>query len=1258
MKNTRMLRAIVSLTMMAVLVMAMLPMAAAIAEGDEGATILFFVVPETRLDVAAGTEKQDIPLPEVLEATLEGGMTASIPITWDDAGPYVNDTVGVYTFTAVIDASYVFAGEVPIAVVTVTQVTETNAEISGGKIAGSVWLDENENGIWDAQESAIPGFAVSLYANENFSVTLASTTTDADGAYAFCGLAAGDYKVGVAAQTIEEAEYLIPIKTLQKGEDNKFNADRTLDPISSVTNSITIGEGETVTGINAGMRGVQQVAPMATDYVIDLSNPPPTNTYHTYNNTTKTITILPIAGIPENDIVIQFTQSNQLVPAVVKSIVFPNGTNLTAVLRGVNMTGPEAPSTLAPITLQGNAQIQLNCYRDTTNSFTAPVGSNNCGIEVPANAKFSIGGGGNIVTTVNATGDGYGAGIGGRDAPSGIIRTIGNNTTVNATGGYWAAGIGGGRGSAGGDISFSGSTINAYAGQYGAAIGGGSQGAGGAITIEGAAAIINAYAGEYGAAIGGGNQGAGGAITISNGSVNAYAGARGAAIGGGAGTSSGATSLSINREASIKAYAMLKPAIESMADNSGTGFYVNNYLITGGFPSERKIEIYTAGSTTPVRNTLSLPAGYVYYGYSTNGTVSQNFNEYLCNAAGTAHEDQIARVKDNDAVIYSIKTLDGYNLHNNNANNGVLPVKLGLQEETQQRYLVYKDANMTALLSTHHWLADAVAACGTDGAYTIVATQSDLDMANAHNDWPEAPALTNPNMAVTIPANKHITLTSDTGNQWTVAMGSDDRHFNVQGSLTLANIILRGRGDALGDFTSGGVNVATYGALVMNGGAEIYNCYSGSQTGGGGVALAVDATFTMNANSKIYANIARIGGGVANWGGIFTMVGGEISGNFATTNNSGFGGFGGGVFLGCDSPNWIGDLDAQGGKISGNTADKDGGGIYSHISPLIGGKYSNINIAASVVFTGNNAQYWDKYLGAAMSNILSQNTSVAATADSNVPPLNNLDINLFYSFITYDANNSTTPGTHQVRHITDSLATVKTFVDTGLSAEGETFLYWCTDPLGEDEAGAVRYNEGATFNITQDITLYAIYAQTTTLTISKTISGDHPNRTKGFEFTLYLQDASGTTFAADTQFNYVGAIIAGSGATAPTAGTLTLDADGKATFVLKHGQSITISGVAIDAKVRIEEAADDNYDTSFVDSDGDDSASGQDEKDTRVREMSQDRRFDFTNARAQVTPTGIDPGSGQGLLFILLPLLGLGIYLAAQAVGRKYQRAK
>ncbi len=74
-------------------------------------------------------------------------------------------------------------------------------ELNAARVAGRVWLDENNNGVVDASETGIAGVTLQLSGTDDLGATVtATTTTSADGSYAFVGLRPGSYTVTEADQ--------------------------------------------------------------------------------------------------------------------------------------------------------------------------------------------------------------------------------------------------------------------------------------------------------------------------------------------------------------------------------------------------------------------------------------------------------------------------------------------------------------------------------------------------------------------------------------------------------------------------------------------------------------------------------------------------------------------------------------------------------------------------------------------------------------------------------------------------------------------------------------------------------------------------------------------------------------------------------------------------------------------------------------------------------------------------------------------------
>ena len=179
----------------------------------------------------------------------------------------------------------------------------------------------------------------------------------------------------------------------------------------------------------------------------------------------------------------------------------------------------------------------INCLGDAT--IVLEEGSTNIvkgfesyypGIYVPQDKTLTIKGSG----TLNASSNGYGAGIGGgyyyyTNSNCGNIIIEGG--TITATGGIYAAGIGSSRSSKCGNIEIRGGNITANGDNRGAGIGSGNDGPCGNITISGG--TVTATGGTNSAGIGSGSSASCGNITISGGTVTATGGPSGAGIGSG-----------------------------------------------------------------------------------------------------------------------------------------------------------------------------------------------------------------------------------------------------------------------------------------------------------------------------------------------------------------------------------------------------------------------------------------------------------------------------------------------------------------------------------------------------------------------------------------------------------------------------------------------------------------------------------------------------------------------------------------------------
>ncbi|MGL6197437.1 MAG: SdrD B-like domain-containing protein [Lachnospiraceae bacterium] len=134
-----------------------------------------------------------------------------------------------------------------------TQSEESEQQTQGntGSISGTIWLDENEDGIYDSGEKAVADYEVSLYLASNTNETVAAVTTDGSGNYTFRDLEANDYVVGIPlSQSVNGTEYLVPMIGING--NNKFALDRTT--YDAYTNIISVESDSDAKDYSAGVR--------------------------------------------------------------------------------------------------------------------------------------------------------------------------------------------------------------------------------------------------------------------------------------------------------------------------------------------------------------------------------------------------------------------------------------------------------------------------------------------------------------------------------------------------------------------------------------------------------------------------------------------------------------------------------------------------------------------------------------------------------------------------------------------------------------------------------------------------------------------------------------------------------------------------------------------------------------------------------------------------------------------------------------------
>ncbi|OKH38898.1 hypothetical protein NIES2101_35770 [Calothrix sp. HK-06] len=110
-------------------------------------------------------------------------------------------------------------------------------------LGDKVFNDANNNGIQDAAETGVNGVTVQLINPVDGSV-IATTTTDADGAYTFSGLTPGDYQVKFTSPT----GYIF--STANVGDDAK---DSDANSTTGLTQTVTLTSGEFNGTLDAGL---------------------------------------------------------------------------------------------------------------------------------------------------------------------------------------------------------------------------------------------------------------------------------------------------------------------------------------------------------------------------------------------------------------------------------------------------------------------------------------------------------------------------------------------------------------------------------------------------------------------------------------------------------------------------------------------------------------------------------------------------------------------------------------------------------------------------------------------------------------------------------------------------------------------------------------------------------------------------------------------------------------------------------------------
>lgn len=170
-------------------------------------------------------------------------------------------------------------------------------------------------------------------------------------------------------------------------------------------------------------------------------------------------------------------------------------------------------------------------------------------------------------------------------------------------------------------------------------------------------------------------------------------------------------------------------------------------------------------------------------------------------------------------------------------------------------------------------------------------------------------------------------------------------HYSTRGHNNTSNIVylVMSGGEISGNTATGygGGVCAHFGSNVELTGGSISD---NSATYGGGVMMGDYGVLDISELASVSDNSATFGGGLYVSASSFTMSGGEVFGNSATTD-------GGGVVV-TDGQTYsdynTGSMGVSGGTISGNTAGVDGGGVYADNS-------SEVSVSDNALISGNSS---------------------------------------------------------------------------------------------------------------------------------------------------------------------------------------------------------------------------------------------------------------------------------------------------------------
>lgn len=161
---------------------------------DEDITVAYTTAASSDDDAAtAGTDYTSASGTVTIEA---GETTATVTITITGDTDVENDELFSFVLSEPTNAKFADDADTITATATILD-DDTEEEDGTASISGSVWLDLDNDGVFDESEIGIPGVEMLLYSVDDDENTelVESVITGDDGSYSFTGLAAGTYQV-------------------------------------------------------------------------------------------------------------------------------------------------------------------------------------------------------------------------------------------------------------------------------------------------------------------------------------------------------------------------------------------------------------------------------------------------------------------------------------------------------------------------------------------------------------------------------------------------------------------------------------------------------------------------------------------------------------------------------------------------------------------------------------------------------------------------------------------------------------------------------------------------------------------------------------------------------------------------------------------------------------------------------------------------------------------------------------------------------